>query len=234
MIIDWSIPRLVKIPPASTHDEGDVNDWSAIGRIYEHLACYYLSSIGFKAEVKDAAGYDILAECPAGNFFKVEIKSSTHRNQKGRAKQTISFSGMRNKAVSDVFMFFDRNTNHMSIKFPEEIDFSRDRITFTTLGFSDYHTQASLAKLTSYTPDNKLSYVTPSVEEETQLNRNWVLDNMDLVNEMRSAGVWTSSINKMFGLSSYTGANSWLHRICREDRNGMTDINRKRITGIIK
>jgi len=64
------------------------------------------------------------------------------------------------------------------------------------------------------------------VEEETQLNRNWVLDNMDLVNEMRSAGVWTSSINKMFGLSSYTGQNTWLHRICREDR--------KRITGIIK
>ena len=226
MIIDWSIPRLVEIPPASIHNEGDVKDWSAIGRIYEHLACYYLSSIGFKAEVRDAAGYDILAECPDGKFFKVEVKSSTPRNNKSRTKQDISFSGMRNKAVSDLFMFFDRNTNHMVIKFAEEIDFSRNTIYFTTLCFSDYHTQASLAKLTSYIPDNKLSYVAPSAEEETQLNRNWVLDNMDVVHEMRSAGVWTSSINKMFGLSSYTGTNSWLHRICREDR--------KRITGIIK
>ena len=226
MIIDWSIPRLVEIPPASIHNEGDVKDWSAIGRIYEHLACYYLSSIGFKAELRDAAGYDILAECPDGKFFKVEVKSSTPRNHKGRTKQDISFSGMRNKAVSDLFMFFDRNTNHMVIKFAEEIDFSRNNIYFTTLCFSAYHTQASLAKLTSYIPDNKLSYVAPSAEEETQLNRNWVLDNMDVVHEMRSAGVWTSSINKMFGLSSYTGKNSWLHRICREDR--------KRITGIIK
>jgi hypothetical protein len=226
MIIDWSIPRLVEIPPASIHNEDDVKDWSAIGRIYEHLACYYLSSIGFKAEVRDAAGYDILAECPDGKFFKVEVKSSTPRNNKSRTKQDISFSGMRNKAVSDLFMFFDRNTNHMVIKFAEEIDFSRHTIYFTTLCFSDYHTQASLAKLTSYIPDNKLSYVAPSAEEETQLNRNWVLDNMDVVHEMRSAGVWTSSINKMFGLSSYTGKNSWLHRICREDR--------KRITGIIK
>jgi len=226
MIIDWSIPRFVEIPPASIHNEGDVKDWSAIGRIYEHLACYYLSSIGFKAEVRDAAGYDILAECPDGKFFKVEVKSSTPRNNKSRTKQDISFSGMRNKAVSDLFMFFDRNTNHMVIKFAEEIDFSRNNIYFTTLCFSDYHTQASLAKLTSYIPDNKLSYVAPSAEEETQLNRNWVLDNMDVVHEMRSAGVWTSSINKMFGLSSYTGKNSWLHRICREDR--------KRITGIIK
>ena len=226
MIIDWSIPRLVEIPPASIHNEGDVKDWSAIGRIYEHLACYYLSSIGFKAELRDAAGYDILAECPDGKFFKVEVKSSTPRNNKGRTKQDISFSGMRNKAVSDLFMFFDRNTNHMVIKFAEEIDFSRNNIYFTTLCFSAYHTQASLAKLTSYIPDNKLSYVAPSAEEETQLNRNWVLDNMDVVHEMRSAGVWTSSINKMFGLSSYTGKNSWLHRICREDR--------KRITGIIK
>ena len=116
-MIDWAVNRKVTIPPVSVHDEDAVTDWASIGRIYEHLACYYLSTVGFKAEIKDAAGYDILCECPDGKFFRVEVKSSTPRNYTGRVKQEINFSGLRNKARADVFMFFDRNTNHMVIKF---------------------------------------------------------------------------------------------------------------------
>ena len=49
-------------------------NWKPVGRIYEHLACYYLSSVGITAEIKDGAGYDLLCETPNGVFFKVEVK----------------------------------------------------------------------------------------------------------------------------------------------------------------
>ena len=222
-MIDWSVFRQVEIPTVATHDENEVTDWSAVGRIYEHLACYYLSTVGFKAEIKDAAGYDILCECPDGKFFRVEVKSSTSRLNTGRLKQQINFSGLRNKARADVFMFFDRNTNHMVIKFADELDISGGAKSFTMLSFSDYHTQASLAKLTSYAPGNELSYVSPSPDEALKLNRDWILDNIDLVHQMKSKGIWQSTISKLFGI----GDRSWIKRISRENINGITDTARR-------
>jgi hypothetical protein len=223
-MIDWAVNRKVTIPPVSVHDEDAVTDWASIGRIYEHLACYYLSTVGFKAEIKDAAGYDILCECPDGKFFRVEVKSSTPRNYTGRVKQEINFSGLRNKARADVFMFFDRNTNHMVIKFADELDISGDYKSFTMLSFSDYHTQTSLAKLTSYVPGNELSYVSPSPDEALKLNRDWVLDNIDLVHQMKNKGIWQSTISKLFGI----GDACWIKRISREDKNGVTDSIRRK------
>ena len=226
MIIDWSIARRTVIPPVSTHSEDDVKDWSAVGRIYEHLACYYLSSVGFKAEIKDAAGYDILAECPDGTFFKVEVKSSTPRP----TVPIMTFGGMKNKAIADVFMFFDRTTNYMHLMFAEEVDCSSEQKCVTTNVFSDYHTQLGLSKLSSFVPSDDLAFVAPAPEVELKLNRDWVLDNVDLVHQMRGEGIWASTISKVFCL----GDPNWIRRICREDRNGMTDNNRKRIAGIIK
>ena len=223
-MIDWAVNRRVTIPPVSVHDEDEVTNWASIGRIYEHLACYYLSTVGFKAEIKDAAGYDILCECPDGKFFRVEVKSSTPRNDPDRVKKEINFSGLRRKARADVFMFFDRNTNHMIIKFADELDISGDNKSFTMLSFSDYHTQTSLAKLTSYVPGNELSYVSPSSDEALKLNRDWVLDNIDLVHQMKSKGIWQSTISKLFGI----GDSCWIQRICREDRNGVTDTIRRK------
>tara|TARA_R110002033_G_C3792049_1_gene230408 strand:+ start:42 stop:716 length:675 start_codon:yes stop_codon:yes gene_type:complete len=224
-MIDWSIRRRVVIPEPSSHSEDDVKNWSAIGRIYEHLACYYLSSVGFKAEIKDAAGYDILAECPDGNFFKVEVKSSTPRSD----KSIINYGGMSNKACADVFMFFDRTTNHMLLKFAEEINCSLESRGFSPSAFSDYNTQKSLSRLGGFVPEDKLSYVSPLPQEAVKLNRAWVLANMDMIHKLRNNGIWSPAITKLFGL----GDRHWIKRICREDRNGITD-SARRIAGIIK
>ena len=230
-MIDWAIRRRVVVPNPSSHSEDDVKDWSAIGRIYEHLACYYLSAAGFKAEIKDAAGYDILAECPDGKFFKVEVKSSTPREHRtatcNRTHGSMNFAGMRNKAIADVFMFFDRTTNHMHLMFAGEIDCSllSNAKCLPSHVFSDYHTQLSLSKLSSFVPSNDLDFVHPSPEQELKLNRDWVLDNMDIVHQMKSEGIWASIISKVFGL----GDPNWIRRICREDRNGITDSLRRKL-----
>lgn len=228
-MIDWAIRRRVVVPEPSSHSEDDVKDWAAIGRIYEHLACYYLSAAGFKAEIKDAAGYDILCECPDGKFFKVEVKSSTPRNRsennKRRIKQEISFGGMKNKAIADVFMFFDRTTNHMHLMFAEEVDCSLNKKILTAHVFSDYHTQLGLSKLSSFVPSDDLAFISPSPKEELKLNRDWVLDNVDLVHQMKSEGIWASTISKVFCL----GNPNWIRRICREDRNGITDSLRRKL-----
>jgi len=231
-MIDWAIRRRVVVPEPSSHSEDDVKDWSAIGRIYEHLACYYLSAAGFKAEIKDAAGYDILAECPNGKFFKVEVKSSTPRKRIDktypRGRQDIKFGGMKNKACADVFMFFDRTTNHMYLMFAEEVDcslLSSNAKCLTMHVFSDYHTQLSLSKLSSFVPSNDLDFVHPSPEQELKLNRNWVLDNMDVVHQMKSKGIWQSTISKIFGL----GNEKWVSRVSLEDRNGMPDSIRRNL-----
>ena len=228
-MIDWAIRRRVIIPEPSSHSEDDVKDWSAIGRIYEHLACYYLSAAGFKAEIKDAAGYDILAECPDGKFFKVEVKSSTPRERRtdtcNRTQGSMNFAGMRNKAVADVFMFFDRTTNHMHLMFAEEVDCSVNHKCLTMHVFSDYHTQLGLSKLSSFVPGEGLAFVYPSPEEELKLNREWVLDNMDIVQEIRGKGIGYNSISEVFNLGSF----EWIKRICREDRNGITDNLRRKL-----
>ena len=228
-MIDWAIRRRVVVPEPSSHSEDDVKDWAAIGRIYEHLACYYLSAAGFKAEIKDAAGYDILAECPDGKFFKVEVKSSTPRERRtdtcNRTQGSMNFAGMRNKAIADVFMFFDRTTNHMHLMFAEEVDCSGEQKCLTMHVFSDYHTQLGLSKLSSFVPGEGLAFVYPSPEEELKLNRDWVLDNVDLVHQMKSEGIWASTISKVFCL----GNPNWIRRICREDRNGITDSLRRKL-----
>ena len=228
-MIDWAIRRRVVVPEPSSHSEDDVKDWSAIGRIYEHLACYYLSAAGFKAEIKDAAGYDILCECPDGKFFKVEVKSSTPREHRtatcNRTQGSMSFTGMRNKAIADVFMFFDRTTNHMHLMFAEEVNCSVNHKCLTMHVFSDYHTQLGLSKLSSFVPSDDLAFISPSPKEELKLNRDWVLDNVDLVHQMKSEGIWASTISKVFCL----GNPNWIRRICREDQNGITDSLRHKL-----
>ena len=228
-MIDWAIRRRVVVPEPSSHSEDDVKDWAAIGRIYEHLACYYLSAAGFKAEIKDAAGYDILCECPDGKFFKVEVKSSTPRERRtdtcNRTQGSMNFAGMRNKAIADVFMFFDRTTNHMHLKFAEEVDCSVNHKCLTTNVFSDYHTQLGLSKLSSFVPGDDLAFISPSPEEELKLNRDWVLDNVDLVHQMKSEGIGYNIISEVFNLGSF----EWIKRICREDRNGITDNLRRKL-----
>lgn len=220
-MIDWSIEQRVIIPPVSQHDENDVDDWSAIGRVYEHLACFYLSSIGFKVEIKDAAGYDLLCECPAGKFFKAEIKSSSGsvRNQcKGRrARQSreFKFGGMSNKAAADIFLFFDRNTNFVVIKTRSEINLSSSNHTIQESEFSEYLTYYHLNRIASLEGNIDNTYYAPTPDEELRLNRNWVRDNMDLIDEMKDKGVWQSTISKIFGI----GAKDWITRVHREHRN---------------
>ena len=224
-MLDWSIRRQVDIPHISGHDEDEVTSWSAVGRIYEHLACYYLSSVGFKSEIKDAAGYDILCECPNGNFFKVEVKSSTPRCRNNENYSIIKFQGLRNKASADVFMFFDRTTNHMLLKFADEIDCSGrgERHFSCNNHFSEYNTQKSLARLGSFIPKDKYSYTPPLEEESVKLNRAWASDNMDTIHKLKDQGIWQSTISKIFGL----GDEKWVARVSREDRNGISDWDRK-------
>jgi hypothetical protein len=224
-MIDWSIRQQVDIPHISGHDEDEVTSWSAVGRIYEHLACYYLSSVGFKSEIKDAAGYDILCECPNGNFFKVEVKSSTPRIRNSENFSTFKYQGLRNKASADVFMFFDRTTNHMLLKFADEIDCSGpSQRNFSGTNFSDYNTQKSLARLGSFVPKDKYSYTPPQAEEEVKLNRAWALDNMATIHKLKDQGIWQSTISKIFGL----GDEKWVTRVSREDRKGISDWDRKK------
>ena len=249
-MIDWAIRRRVVIPEPSSHSEDGVQDWADIGRIYEHLACYYLSSVGFKAEIKDAAGYDILAECPDGKFFKVEVKSSTPRVYCDRAQGSMNFGGMRKKAIADVFMFFDRTTNYMHLMFAEEVDCSVERKCLTMHVFSDHNTQLGLSRLSSFVPSDDLAFVYPSPEEELKLNREWVLDNMDIVQEIndkidlhtkyvstdpkfpkakRGKGVEYNIIAEVFNIGSF----QWIRRICRQDRSrtdkGITDTVRHKL-----
>lgn len=227
-MIDWAIKRQVMIPPPSTHDEEDAVDWSAIGRVYEHLACYYLSSIGFKAEIKDAAGYDLLCECPAGKFFKVEVKSSSGsvRNQcksrRARQSKEFRFGGISNKAAADLFMFFDRTTNYVVIKTKAEISIDSNFLSIQESEFSEYSTNLYLSRIACFegNPDN--SFLIPDPEEELRLNRKWVRDNMDLVEEMKQKGVWQSTISAIFG----TGPASWVTRISREHRNSITALQK--------
>lgn len=227
-MIDWAIKRQVMIPPPSTHDEEGVEDWSAIGRVYEHLACYYLSSIGFKAEIKDAAGYDLLCECPAGKFFKVEVKSSSGKVHKAcssrlaRKSRELRFNNMSNKAAADLFMFFDRTTNFVVVKTKAEISFPSNRVSIQESEFSEYSTNLYLNRLASFEGCLDNGYLFPDPEEELRLNRKWVRDNMDLVEEMKQKGVWQSTISAIFG----TGPASWIGRISREHRDSITALQK--------
>ena len=119
----------VSIPILSEHSEDGQTDWRAIGRIYEHLACYYLSSVGIAAEIKDGAGYDLLCETPTGAFFKVEVKSSTCRINRHWSRQRKCYYdreyqsyriGVKNKGISDVLIIICRETNFLVIKYKAE------------------------------------------------------------------------------------------------------------------
>ena len=220
-MLDWSVARMAGIPNTSDHTEDDLTDWSSVGRIYEHLACFYLSSVGFKAEIKDAAGYDILCECPNGRFFKVEVKSTTGKflnacNSRRQGSTPIyRFSGMRNKAGSDVFMFFDRKTNYMAMRLSEEMGDLKDKFELQHNEFSEYYTNHHLQRLTSFSPSKDASYIFPTNGERLKLNRGFVRSNIDLIHEMKSIGVWQSTLSKFFGI----GDKEWIQRICREDRS---------------
>ena len=220
-MIDWSVAKMAAIPIASVHTEDGITDWSSVGRIYEHLACFYLSSVGFKAEIKDAAGYDILCECPDGRFFKVEVKSTTGKvlnacSSRGqRSTPVYRFSGMRNKAGSDVFMFFDRKTNYMALRLSEEMGDLKDKFELSHTEFSEYFTNHHLQRLISFSPPEDASYIFPTNGELLKLNRGFVRSNIDLVHEMKSIGVWQSTLSKFFGI----GDKEWIRRICREDRS---------------
>ena len=119
----------VSIPILSEHSEDGQPNWKAIGRIYEHLACYYLSSVGIAAEIKDGAGYDLLCETPTGAFFKVEVKSSTSQQRHqwsprlkcyyDRKYQSYCIP-VKNKGISDVLIIICRETNFLVIKYKAE------------------------------------------------------------------------------------------------------------------
>ena len=54
-----------------------------------------------------------------------------------------------------------------------------------------------------------------ATEEKLKLNRDWVRDNVNIIHEMKSFGIWQSRISKLFDI----GDVDWIRRICREDRN---------------
>ena len=229
-MIDWSTERQLAIPPVSGHVEENVpaSGWSSIGRIYEHLACYYLSSIGFKAEIKDAAGYDILCECPDGKFFKVEVKSSIGRinsackSRTARSTKVYRFSGIGNKAASDMFMFFDRATNFVVIKTRSEMGRLGTNCEISGYDFSEYSTNRHLSRIKDFGGYEDNTYLFPTTEETLKLNRSWVKDNMDLVAEMKAKGLWGSTLSKILGI----GDKHWMQRIQRQHRNSITGITK--------
>ena len=127
----------VSIPILSEHSEDGQPDWRAIGRIYEHLACYYLSSVGIAAEIKDGAGYDLLCETPNGVFFKVEVKSVS-LGENGRLRCHVG-----NKQISDALFLIDRDTNFLIVKYKPE--FMRyDRLEVRPIAFTAEKTQRHL------------------------------------------------------------------------------------------
>ena len=229
-MIDWSTERQVAIPPISEHDEENVpaSGWADIGRIYEHLACYYLSSVGFKAEIKDAAGYDILCECPDGKFFKVEVKSSNGKilaacnGRRARTTKIYRFSGISKKAAADLFMFFDRSTNFVVIKTCSEMGILNNYYELSESDFSEYNTNRHLSRIKAFSGSADNEYLFPTNEETLKLNRSWVKDNMDLVAEMKAKGVWTSTLSKILGI----GDTHWIKRIQRQHRNSIADITK--------
>lgn len=225
-MLDWSIKKQTVVPLLSGHDEQGVVDWSHIGRVYEHLACYYLSSAGFKAEIRDAAGYDILCECPDGKFFKVEVKStsgtvlSACKSRCKRTSKTFKYTGLKNKAVSDLFMFFDRTTNYMVMKTRQEMGECKAKIEISGKEFSEYNTNYHLSRIKSFSGSIDNSYIFPTEEDSVRLNRNWVRNNMDLVDEMKGKGIWQSTIAKILGV----GDKWWVIRVHREHRYHITDL----------
>ena len=229
-MIDWSTERQVAIPPISEHDEENIpaSGWADIGRIYEHLACYYLSSVGFKAEIKDAAGYDILCECPDGKFFKVEVKSSIGRinaackGSRARTTKVYRFNGLGNKAAADLFMFFDRSTNFVVIKTRSEMGTLNNSCEISGYDFSEYNTNRHLSRIKAFSGSADNEYLFPTTEETLKLNRSWVKDNMDLVAEMKAKGVWTSTLSKILGI----GDTHWIKRIQRQHRNSISGITK--------
>ena len=112
-------------------------NWTPVGRIYEHLACYYLSSVGITAEIKDGAGYDLLCETPNGVFFKVEVKSVSH-GENGKLRCHV-----KNKQVSDVLFVINRNTNFLAIKYRSEF-INASRIELSKIHFTAEKTQSNL------------------------------------------------------------------------------------------
>ena len=227
-MLDWSIRKQVVVPLSSVHDEQGVVDWSHIGRVYEHLACYYLSSAGFKAEIRDAAGYDILCECPDGKFFKVEVKStcgkvfSACKSRNKRTSKTFRYSNLRNKAASDLFMFFDRETNYMVLKTRDEMGEHGDGVEISGKEFSEYYTNYHLGRIKSFSGSTDSSYIFPTEDDSVRLNRNWVRNNMDLIDEMREKGIWQSTISKILGL----GNQAWVSRVHNEHKNSITGITK--------
>jgi len=112
-------------------------DWKPVGRIYEHLACYYLSSVGIAAEIKDGSGYDLLCETPNGVFFKVEVKSVSH-GENGKLRCHV-----KNKQVSDVLFIINRDTNFLVIKYRSEF-VNASRIELSKINFTAEKTQSNL------------------------------------------------------------------------------------------
>ena len=227
-MINWSINKQTAVPICSNHSEDGVVDWKGVGRIYEHLACYYLSSAGFKAEIKDAAGYDLLCECPSGKFFKVEVKSSSGKllaacsSRNKRTSRAFCFNGIQTKSAADLFMFFDRKTNHMVVKTRDEMGDLKDSIEISPFDFSEYQTNHHLLRIKSFIGSDDNAYIFPTKETELRLNRGWVRDNMEIVEDLKDRGVLTSAMSKMFG----SGDCNWIRRMLREHRG--------RISGILK
>jgi len=112
-------------------------DWKPVGRIYEHLACYYLSSVGIAAEIKDGSGYDLLCETPNGVFFKVEVKSVSH-GENGKLRCHV-----KNKQVSDVLFIINRDTNFLVIKYKSEF-VNASRVELSKINFTAEKTQSNL------------------------------------------------------------------------------------------
>lgn len=221
-MFDWPVPQRISIPVVSNHIEyTDGVDWTAVGKIYEHLACFYLSSVGFKADLKDRAGYDILCETPDGCFFKVEVKSSRKKCRTAGSSRcrriggSYTFGGMKTKNPADMFIFFDRATNYAVVRLREEMGSIANNYEIGNPEFSEYYTNYHFNRIRTFTAPNPLTHIFPDHEEKLKLNRDWVRDNVNIIHEMKSFGIWQSRISKLFDI----GDVNWIRRICREDRN---------------
>lgn len=225
-MFDWSVPQRVVIPPASSHSEENVHEWRSIGKIYEHLACFYLASIGFEAEIKGELGYDILCTCPDGRFFKVEVKSGkrTHDarvakrirhfgNPDGAKPGRVAFGGMVNKDAADLIMFIERDTNFMVLRLADELPELKRQYVIPSIEFSKFYTNYHLNRVAVQAVPADTEYVFPDAKEQIKLNRSWARDNVDLIQDMYSKGIPKNKLGRIFGLDDKSG--KWVNRLIK-------------------
>jgi len=204
----YSTPMLASIPPVMPNEfTGDQKKTGELGYIYESLACYYLACIGIKAEIRDGDGYDLFCESPDGSTFKAEVKARFGWIKKDW-NPLYNFTGLKSKERSDVFIFINARTNHLVIKFKNEMKgfLIAGNCVIPGKDFSDYQTQKSLKKLADAAGavDPKAPIMEADEEETARLTSDWLRKNADKIQTMQDAGLSRQDIATMFLVPVHT------------------------------